>query len=574
MNMKIPKSKPLWLIITSTFVLMMTLLVIGIVFISQLTFSRNTNNITKIQAETINEQIVYNFEMYTNDIINISNQIQTLISNENIRVNKDKTLELINTVSYLDPKYEEISIYDLSGNLLVSTNNDSILSDVTKEDWFKEAKLDQTTHFYSRPEYVDGKYKISISKYVPIDKYNEYAILKMYLDFSDLINLADKSNLGNNGHISIINNRYEYIYSSKTSDYTDETEIELFKTTILGNDTVKVNDLHMYFILSSISNTPWRIGVYLNINDNIQSSRAFLLSTTLFTTIFLVISSLIFYSISIGITRPLNKLKDAMSNIERDEKLDLTKVEITYPKEVEILSNNFNIMINRIDNLMNSVIKEKELQRKSELKALQNQINPHFLYNTLDSIVYMVDNNDNKSATMMILALSKLFKISISGGRNIITVKDEISHAESYLLIQQVRYKDKFTYEINIEDESILELKTMKLILQPLIENALYHGINKITDNGKIYINVSRYNELIKFEVIDNGYGMTEEKIKELYQMMDNDDLSDGVGIKNIYQRLKVYYGKSAKLEITSLADEGTSIIILIPVGDENEKNN
>ena len=180
----------------------------------------------------------------------------------------------------------------------------------------------------------------------------------------------------------------------------------------------------------------------------------------------------------------------------------------------------------------------------------------------------MVEDKQNDSAAEMIIALSKLFKISISGGRNIISVEDEINHARSYLFIQKIRYKDNFSYKINIEDKKILELETMKLILQPLIENAIYHGIDKINNTGIITINVGYENNLVKFEVSDNGYGMTEEKIEELYRVLDNDDLSDGVGIKNIYQRLKVYYDKQASLVITSKPDHGTNIKILIPAGD------
>lgn len=563
-----PKSKPLWYIFTVTFVIMILILVLGIFTISQLTFTRNTDNIIKIQTEAINEQIIYNFEVYTDDIMKISNQIQAKLSNVDIATGKDEVKNLFETINYLDNKYENIAVYNLSGEQLVSLNDND--NNAFDKDWLLEAILDPSVYYFSTPSLINGGYKIIISKYISLNKYHEFGVLKMELDFSNLIDIADKTNLGSNGHVSIINNNYDYIYTSKTNhfDLSNDDEIKIYENLIIGTEEIKIGDQSLLLMLNTISNTPWRIGIFININESMIVRQNFIVSTIVLSIVFIVLSSAIYYSISKRISQPLNKLKDAMSNIDQIETLDLKQVEINYPREVEILTNNFNVMINRIKSLMESIIKEKELQRKSELKALQNQINPHFLYNTLDSIVYMVENDENKSASEMIIALSKLFKISISGGRNIISVKDEIDHAKSYLFIQKIRYKDKFSYQINIENENVLKLDTMKLLLQPLIENAVYHGIDKINDTGKITINVNYENELIKFEVVDNGYGMTDEKIKELYDILDNDDLSDGVGIKNIYQRLKVYYGSKASLVISSKPDYGTKISILIPAGE------
>lgn len=548
---------------------MIFILVLGIFTITQLTFTKNTDNIIKIQTESINEQIIYNFEVFTEDIIKISNQIQARLSNIDLNDDTKEVKNLFETINYLDKKYENITLYNLEGVELVWLKENGE-TNVLDEDWFYEAVKDPSTYYYSTPNFINNGYKIKISKYIPLNKYQEFAVLKMDLDFSDLINLADKSNLGINGHVSIVNDNYDYVYSSKTSyeDFSNKEEISIFKEVIIGNKRIKIGDQSIYLMINTISNTPWRIGVFININESMIVRSNFIVSTLVLSSIFIVVSSLIYYSISKRISKPLNRLKDAMSNIDQIEKLDLIQVEISYPREVEILTNNFNMMINTIKSLMDSIIKEKELQRKSELKALQNQINPHFLYNTLDSIVYMVEDKQNDSAAEMIIALSKLFKISISGGRNIISVEDEINHARSYLFIQKIRYKDNFSYKINIEDKKILELETMKLILQPLIENAIYHGIDKINNTGIININVGYENNLVKFEVSDNGYGMTEEKIEELYRVLDNDDLSDGVGIKNIYQRLKVYYDKQASLVITSKPDHGTNIKILIPAGD------
>ena len=165
----------------------------------------------------------------------------------------------------------------------------------------------------------------------------------------------------------------------------------------------------------------------------------------------------------------------------------------------------------------------------------------------------------------MVVALDKLFRISISRGRNIITVKDELEHARSYLLIQSIRYADAFKYEFDIDPE-VVEYTTLKLILQPMIENAIYHGLKNRIDEGYIKISAKLVNTKVVFEISDNGYGMRKEKIEELYENFKNPDLNDGVGLKNIYLRLKIYYGDEADLLIESELDEGTTIKIIIPM--------
>ena len=206
---------------------------------------------------------------------------------------------------------------------------------------------------------------------------------------------------------------------------------------------------------------------------------------------------------------------------------------------------------------------------------MQYQINPHFLYNTLDSIVWLIDDGKNSEASKMVVALAKLFRISISRGRNIITVKDELEHARSYLLIQSIRYSNAFKYSFDVQPE-VLECTTVKLILQPLIENAIYHGIKNRIEEGNIEVKAYIEDERIVFKIIDNGYGMKEEKIAKIYETFQNPEINDGVGVKNVYLRLKLYYGDDADLTIDSELDEGTTISLYIPlktsIGDKVEE--
>ena len=179
------------------------------------------------------------------------------------------------------------------------------------------------------------------------------------------------------------------------------------------------------------------------------------------------------------------------------------------------LTHSFNEMIKETRDLMDRILFEQRSKRKTEFQALQNQINPHFLYNTLDSIVYLSENKMNEKVIEMVVALSKFFRISISRGKNIILLKEELEHARNYLLIQQIRYHEKFTYEFDI-DEDVLDEEVVKLTLQPLIENAIQHGINTEYGKGKIIIRAFKKDDYLYLEVEDDGYGLLPEQIEEL----------------------------------------------------------
>ena len=264
------------------------------------------------------------------------------------------------------------------------------------------------------------------------------------------------------------------------------------------------------------------------------------------------------------LTSPLKQLERMMSATDFKGEIPELNPE-TGTKEIYSLSKAYNEMTQEIKNLMHQVVEEQKNQRKSELKALQNQINPHFLYNTLDSIVWMIQEDQKEDAQNMIIALAKLFRISISRGNNIIPVKNEIEHVKNYLYIQSMRYKDAFTYEIHV-DEECYKYKVMKLILQPIVENSIYHGLKNRVDDGLIEIEGHMDGKNLILTLTDNGYGISPEKIQDLYDKFNNPDLNDGVGLKNVYQRLRLYYGEESYLKILSEEDEYTKIIISIPV--------
>jgi two-component system sensor histidine kinase YesM len=230
-------------------------------------------------------------------------------------------------------------------------------------------------------------------------------------------------------------------------------------------------------------------------------------------------------------------------------------------------------MVSRIRQLMDQIVVEQEAKRKSELNALQAQINPHFLYNTLDSIVWMAENGKSEDVITMVTSLARLFRISISRGKNIITVREEIEHARNYLIIQKVRFKNKFSFNIDV-DEEVIQYKTLKLILQPIIENALYHGIQYMVEEGSINISAKIAQGKLLYEIADSGLGIKPELLEKILSHDSKESGGAGVGVRNVHERIQLCYGKEYGIEIQSELEEGTTVKLWLPiVKDEyNEK--
>lgn len=279
--------------------------------------------------------------------------------------------------------------------------------------------------------------------------------------------------------------------------------------------------------------------------------------------------------ISASIYIPIKKLHDVTTTITGSD----LEVFVTHNNVDEIteLGISFNIMIGRIRDLLNAKIKEHDNLQKAELKALQAQINPHFLYNTLDTIVWMAEANKSDQVIEMACSLSSFFRIALSKGKDWITLRQEIEHVRSYLAIQKMRYQDILDYQIEVE-ESLLNCTILKLTLQPLVENALYHGIKTKKEGGKIIVRVKRLDEnRLLLDVEDNGVGFTPYKLSKIQKLLteDSEEISmdgSGFGLGNVNKRLKLYYGKEYGLAIKSQYRGGTRVTVAIPKqGDQKD---
>jgi two-component system sensor histidine kinase YesM len=273
--------------------------------------------------------------------------------------------------------------------------------------------------------------------------------------------------------------------------------------------------------------------------------------------------------ISGSISKPIKELRKMTASIAEGN-LNV-RVENRNIDEIASLGMSFNIMAGKLKELIENSKKEQENLKKSELKALQAQINPHFLYNTLDTIVWMSEANKSEQVIEIVRALSNFFRITLSKGKDWISVRDELEHVRSYLIIQKIRYRDIMNFSMDT-NEDILDFQILKLTLQPIVENALYHGIKNRRSGGSIIIKGSKTQDgkVMLFEVIDNGIGMTSEKLGELQAQLENDSIEptineSGFGLNNVHKRIRLYYGKPYGLVIKSEFNVGTHVSILIP---------
>ena len=557
-------------VISITIVAIMLLLSTGVT--NQLVFSR-TDRLIETTSKEINKQVIMNYENYLSSVIDISNVMQKYIVDMTKANELDKLGELLLATTNLERNIKHIALLDRRGNVISSSTPLSINPHIRDIDWFKQALNMPDIHHFSSLHtenlILNGSEEVvTISKQVQynIGNTNQTGVLMIDLSTSQFKSLAAQTNLGDQGHIIITDQNNGLIYSSNPTCQTGQCDSALIAQDILlGGKLTVWQGLNMYVNVNTIRDTRWKIASFINVNEiiltktDIQIRMIFIFIGTL------IIVAFFSYMFSRRITNPMNILKKHITKIEQGD-LD-ARVQVDGQKEVILLADAFNTMSDRIKDLMQKVLNEQNEKRKTHFLALQNQINPHFLYNTLDSIVALSENNRNKDVEHAIIALSKFFRMSISSEMNLVELKDEIEHVRNYLLIQQIRYRNAFKFDFDI-DEEVLHHKVIKLSLQPLVENAILHGIQPEEAFTTILIKGYIKDGFTYVEVFNEGYGISHEKINEIKAIIQSQKESSSMGLKNVYQRLKLYYGEEADLYFESELDEYTKVIMKMPMED------
>lgn len=559
------------------FVTIFTMLIVGITLYNK--FSNSEEENAAIYARQTVDQFVMNMDYYLRAIMEISDSINDIVYYSEDISNK-KIKDQMNVVLGTRKDIVTLAVFSQNGDMVVGVPTNKIKSNrtITEQDWFKQPIAEPANLFVSSPHVqniFEGQHSwvVSLSREITYNQNGRklQGILMVDINFSAMDQLCKSVQLGKRGYIFLVDRFGNIVFHPQLQLINAGLKSENLhdiQEHVIGRYIDIFNGERRLTTIQTMYYTRWRVvGVaYMDEFVTTQKEIRRYVGWTILLGIFF--ATMVSAIISAKIAQPIKKLEKSMKMVEKGQ-FDIT-VEASGEDEVVKLSNTFNLMLSRIRQLMNQIVLEQEAKRKSELNALQAQINPHFLYNTLDSIVWMAENEKSNEVITMVTALARLFRISISRGKNVITVREELEHARNYLIIQKIRYKNKFRFEINAEEE-ILSYKTLKLILQPIIENAIYHGIEYMVDEGLIKITVGAENGKLSYQVSDNGVGMSSEKIKTILSKESKNKESSGVGVKNVHERIQLFYGNEYGLEIESEIEVGTDVRIMIPLVEDRE---
>ena len=551
-------------------------------------------------SERAEEQYIENSQQLLNQTaINLEDYLRNMrrISDAMYySVIKDKDLSYESLDNEMNLLYEankdklvSIACYTKDGELTAAAPIATQKRDVNVMDqqWFTDAMKQLENFHFSMPHvqnlFDDPSYRyywvISLSRTVELTNNGDsmLGVLLVDMNYSSIEQQLNKVNEdASAGYVYLMDQNGEIIYHPKQ----DLIALNIYKENNLEAVNYEDNTCEEIFngeerlvTLKTVGYTGWKL-------VNVVPREAFSIGMegTRYLAILLVLLSLLAVIVlnqlvSRRITKPLRKLNESVKewesgNMEPD-------IYVGGSMEVEHLGRTLRSTVEQVQQLMKDVVVEQEEKRKSELDALQSQINPHFLYNTLDSIVWMITGEKYDEAVFMITELASLFRISLSKGRTIIRLEDEVKHARNYMNIQKVRYKNAFEVEFLIEPD-IMQCCTVKLIMQPILENAIYYGMEYMDGEGQITVKCYRSGEDVFVEIQDNGLGMPEEEAaKLLVEGQRERKRGSGVGLINVHSRIALRFGAAYGLQIESHPDEGMLVKIhlpYIPYTEENQK--
>ncbi|RRJ25027.1 sensor histidine kinase [Lachnoanaerobaculum gingivalis] len=555
--------------------------IIAIALISLIIFQRFTNslNATIIEENSgIVGQLGESVDSYLRNAMKVSDSIyynvikNTDISNDDIKrgmnliyVNNDNMIDDIALISGKGELIESMPALRLKDN-----------SNVLEKDFFKKSMAESEYINFSMPHIRDlfdrnessYSWVISLSRAVEVTDEGKatQALLLINLNYMYFEEIFSNVNLGNGGYVYLTNDYGDIIWHPKQNEIYSGRFKEDNKYAATLKDGITAENLsgkNITLNVRTIGYTGWKlVGVTPSAALGVDGIK-FRFFVLFVADLFLFLLAMINAFISDKISNPIKRLDGSVREIESGN-LDVEIVP-SGSYEVEHLGKSIKNMLGRIKVLMSDLVAEHNAKRKSEFDTLQSQINPHFLYNTLDIIVWMIENENSDKAVNIVTALAKFFRISLSKGKNIITVKDEVEHVRNYLMIQNMRFKNRFEYSIDV-DEEVLSYSSLKLMLQPLVENAIYHGMEFMDGDGEIDVKVFKEDDSLYFTITDNGLGMSEDMVETLLSKdFVPSKKGSGIGAKNVNERIKLYFGSEYGLKVESEPDEGTKITIHLP---------
>lgn len=573
--MKTRKNNTEWIkriTMSEIFTVATTLIVVLASVVSLGIFVQIYRSATTENVVTSSEQAVVQVKNMVSNYIRDMSAVMDMI-HENIGKKRHYQDEFLENLLEVRTDIVAVTTYDNAGRLLDCWSGGYEIKEKYLENLSYDAKVPKKPEaagqlYITKPHvasiFVDEyPWVVTISQYMQRAD-GEYVQVAIDIQFSNIAQYVDDVGIGQHGYCYIMNHRGGIVYHPQQQLIYSGLKKERYGEVL--KDGTQMNKDAIYAV-QEVENCDWRI-VGVSYVDEMITSRV----EKVVHTLMIIIAAVVLAAFLAGsmfsriFSRPAKRLTKAMGEFEENTD-DFQFHPIAGTREIATISDSFEHMVLRIQRLVEQVRQEEISLRKTELKALQAQINPHFLYNTLDAIAWMCEEERNKDAEEMVNALAKLFRISISRGHELIPIEKEVEHAASYLKIQNYRYKNQFTYRFEVE-ESCLPFYCNKITLQPIIENAIYHGLDRMVEEGEIRIRIMEEDTDIVFMVEDNGVGMTEEECREILYRESGDRV--GIGIKNVNDRIKIYFGERYGLSIESELDVGTRVTIRMPKVTEN----
>lgn len=539
-------------------------------------------------THTIIQQMNQNIDSYIDYMENIAYLIS---SNEDVqdylfdeKIDNEGRYRILNQFqTILDSRSDirNVGIISKNGRMLINDGSKSVNQDLdlNTQEWYSTAleKPNGPILTSSHVQHIisgERPWVITLSRGIRdrSGSGEKEGVFFIDLNYSAISGLCDQSTVGTKGYAFILDAKGNIVYHPQQQQLYNELQTENISLIMdTDEDTVLTgtgNDGKLYSISRS-EKTGWTVVDCTNVKELLSKSRQ-AQSVYVLTAIILVIVALLFSRfMARSITLPIQKLRDSMKKVQEGD-FSVSDVVVDSKNEIGSLTKSFDVMTHRIHELMEQNVHEQEEKRKSELKALQSQINPHFLYNTLDSIIWMAEGKKNEEVVLMTASLARLLRQSISNEDEVVPIANEVEYARGYLTIQKMRYKDKLEFQIEV-DSSILYIPLIKLVLQPIIENAIYHGLKYKESKGLLIVKGFMKDGNAVLQVIDDGVGMDEETLAHIYDKHKVNYHSNGVGVYNVQKRLKLYYGEDYGITYTSELGKGTTATITIPGRQEGQ---
>jgi two-component system, sensor histidine kinase YesM len=566
-------------------------------------FSLTVSNMLEKQANQQTLQLIGNvnksLDAHTANIQNVSYfvamnpEVQTFLSEGHLSITRDedryRVFKFLQGFTTLYSEIAGIMVVSADGHYLSNEMYARGNSNLTEEYWYREAVaakgiFKMIGRPVNRNVITHANYKenelISVVRAIqdPETGTNKGVVI-IDLKLRAIAETVRDVKLGKRGYLVVIDEQGNSIYAPGHAVTIGKPLSESMASNASNMLAREVNGEKLQFIYQKSSFTNWTIVGVFPLQDMLQEIKDINLYLVLFVFVVCMLGITASYFLSNSISRPITQLASVVRKVEEGN-MSL-RMSGERSDEIGLLGRSFNKMLIQINRLLSQVELEQRKKREAELRSLQAHIQPHFLYNTLDTIQWLARKDGAREATEMVEALSKLFRLGLSKGQELIPLEDELDHIGNYLKIQKTRYKDKLNYSIHMDD-NCRNLTVLKLILQPVVENAIYHGIKERRGPGFIGIRVTLLGGYLMLVIEDDGAGMTDEKLQHLRQslVLPLDDREEsigseeltlngsriGYGLRNVQERMQLGFGIAYGISVESAAGSGSTVTLRHPV--------